>query len=364
MPPFVPTDFPIISGISKAIDAAKERIKEKFREMFKPIRELGDKVTALGIIWEIFQQKLGVFFTELKKRFPILQTLETFVTDLPENVKTLSSTLSENLGRAFALVKERVEKDVLPKLKELKDQGLVFVNKLSAKWAQIIREKISPAINEVFIPDLIKLRNAWLRGVNKIFSKGAKIINEDVVPAIKTNLIPELEKLIVPLLPTINELVQTLVKLIGEELVAAIELLGKAWDTFKADILNPFIERFESLGGVLDQLVILFQKLIEKIEAIDVTSLLPFLGTSPSPLEEGLRGINSALREMSSIRLPAFQNALQLQAGGFGGASPMFRQMGAQTTVNINTGGNQINSPMDLAMVEVAVTRIIQRQFA
>jgi hypothetical protein len=139
--------------------------------------------------------------------------------------------------------------------------------------------------------------------------------------------------------------------------------LGKALIFFKDKILAPLKLGFESIEKVITSVKDLIGKLADKIMALDLSKLIPFIGSSPAPLAVGLMSINDALREMNSIRLPQFAQGIGGLGGGF---RPVAAGAGASTasTTNNNqsvTVNNSVRSNMDLAAIQATVERTVVR---
>ena len=114
-----------------------------------------------------------------------------------------------------------------------------------------------------------------------------------------------------PALQTVWEWFEDKILPVLEEVRAFVaDKIGPILEWFNKEVIKPLMTGIGGVVSVVEGLVSWLKDLAKTIRNLDLTKLLPFLGSSPSPLEMGIRGINSALREMSGLGLPTLTGSL------------------------------------------------------
>lgn len=100
-----PSAFAITSSITEAIEKAKAALKEKFKDIFKPLGEAWESINynikvKLAEAWDHFKETVGKAWDALKVKYPILQDVEDWVTNLPEKLRTVRDWFSDKIPQA------------------------------------------------------------------------------------------------------------------------------------------------------------------------------------------------------------------------------------------------------------------------
>ena len=298
----IPTGFSITSRIGDAVEAMKQQLKDKFADMFKPITDAWDnmvkKVSGLGTVWDEFKVTVGEAWGVLKEKFPILQDVEDWVTNLPANLKILGTSLKEDFLNAMTAVGDYID-DVL---KPLWDS---FADFSMAAW-------------ELALAHITKL---W---------------NESVLPALK-DVWAYLDQNVIPIFVTLGD------------------ILTDLWE----NVISKLADGFKSVTGALKNLTDWFNKWTVKLrdmkEKVD-----PITGQSPSPVEEGLMGINKQLQVLATTRMPALANMGSQMAGAMAPTQMLSPQ--SNTSIVNNMGGNTFNNGTSEAAFNARVEQAMKRQ--
>lgn len=304
----IPTGFDISSRIGDAIDAAKLAIKEKFKDIFKPLREAWDKikidVMALGQVWDQFSDTVGNAWDRLKGKYPILQDVEDWTKNaIPLIQKNADgwTFFGERYGWAWSEVERKY-----PILQKVGD------------W---FRDKFPEAIENVatnLVTGRMSLYNRWLMFLT--------FLKDDFWPWMKDTLWPGLVDF-------------------ADTVVTPLE-------TAIAGVAESFQWWYDKIVQLSSEAV---TKALEQIN-----KLLDFVtGHSPSPLELGLKGVNQQLQVLATTRLPSIANmGRQMQ----GAMAPM-QQLSpiSNTNVTMNMGGNNFYGGQDMAAFDARVTQSLRR---
>lgn len=295
----------LATGIGTAIEGVKAQMQAAFADIFAPLQEawanIKEDIFDLGRVWDAFAATVGSAWDKLKEQFPFLQEVETFVTGLPEQLLILGDAFMSFLGNALEPTWDFIKTNLLPIFISLKKLGIVIVEKALELLASLFLN-----------PFLTTIQTVWT------------FIKEELIPLFEGPL-------------------------------------TTAFEFFRENILDRITEGFEGLRTILGRVRDFIDDLVNAISNLDVSALNPFMGRSPSPLEIGFRGISEAMQEMSRVRLPELNRALQpLQAGAMG-TSPLQRAPNS-IVMNNNFGGNNISGGMDAAAFDAMVSRSVRRQ--
>ena len=297
----VPEGFSITSRIGDAVEAMKQQLKTKFADMFKPINDAWDemvkKVSGLGTVWDEFKVTVGEAWGVLKEKFPILQDIEDWVTNLPENLKILGTSLKEDFLGAMAAVGDYIN-DVL---KPLFDSFVAF----------------SLAALELSLANLTKL---W---------------NENILPALK-DVWAYLEENVIPIFITLGD------------------ILTDLWENVISKLADGFVSVTKALKTLTDWFNRWTIKLREMKKNVD-----PIESKSPSPIEKGLMGINKQLQVLATTRLPALANMGMQMRGAMAPIQQLAPQ--SSTSIVNNMGGNTFNNGQSEAAFHARVQQSMRR---
>lgn len=263
-----PAGWDITSRISEAIDRAKAALKEKLKELFKPLTdawaEIQKQLGKLSDTWSQFKIDVGKAWEGLKEKYPILQAIEDWVKNLPTSLSELKLAWSE------------FKTDVLGYWAEIKEQYPIF-------------EEIEDWFKRM--PDHISYVSSFLTGIFANSIRGIVrllvIGGEGVALSWALGIIDDFFKNILP------DAIQVFIDGALLQLAIGLDNAAKAARGLKSAL--------EELGGVKNAL------------ATVGVGLIPFLGKSPSPLEKGLTGVNRALRELDAnlfTRMSSISTAL------------------------------------------------------
>jgi len=306
-----PTEFDLTSKIGSAIEDAKEALKGKFADLFSP---LTDAIANVKEDWKDFTDSIDGFVTDItgawdrmKEKYTIFQDLEDLLLSIPEKVEDVKEAFSPLLSDAWQKIVSFWEEDLKPTFDSLGE----LLNTIVSKALETLAEK--------FDLNLTNATSLW------------EFIKEKFVPDWETVL--------------------------DGALTWSIE-----------HVFNPLATGLDSIGKALEGVRDWFDRLAEAIRNLDVSKILMFLGHSPSPLERGLRGINDAMQELTTVHFPALNQEMSMipTMGSVPGPSPTYRGTGGPITTN-NTfqfGGNTISNGMSLAQFEAHVVRVIRREMS
>lgn len=302
----------IAGRIGSAIDAAKGKLKEKFAELFAPLKKAWEtNLAKLGEAWTTFTDGLGEVWTDIKTRWPGLQTLEDWVVDLPEKIKTMITEGWDKLKVALTPVWELLHDDLLPVLNDLKNLVIGAVTAKILDFAEAIWGKNG--------------EGGLLAGLKKIW----EWLDEKVVPILE------------------------------EAFPTALELL-------RIQYVQPFTDGINSMKEALKLAHQWLGNLVEKLQSSNAKRARElwrgWLGKSPSPMAVGISTAADAMERMASVSLPKLQMAMTgpRGAGAMGGST--FRPAGNVTnnsnSFNFNTTNN---AAIDAVAFEASVLRVVRR---
>jgi phage-related minor tail protein len=156
LPGAMPTaaQFDIGSRIGDAIDNAKQLLKRKAAELFKPLLDAWDTIQKeLGKVGETFDDFKEIVVKVCEKIIeiasPIMEDIRLWLEEnLPKAIEAARKALSV-LRSAFIKVRRYVVVYLLPKLRELANNALQRIANLSQTIAEFWTDKLLPAFKEV-----------------------------------------------------------------------------------------------------------------------------------------------------------------------------------------------------------------------
>lgn len=204
---------------------------------------------------------------------------------------------------------------------------IVAVGLLAAAWTENwggIRQKLKDAWNTIF--PILKDVWKWLKvNIPKAIESVTNWWNNKFLPAMK-EAGEWIDQHLKPFLVALGKVMIRLGRK-GIKFIAGLwnNVLKPAfqdiWSWIK-DKLTPQVEGlsggFFSVADAIEAATGWLESLNEGLKDLDLSNIFPFIESSPAPLEKGLRGISSALAEMSRIYLPEFDRQLAgFRSGGF-----------------------------------------------
>ena len=239
---------------------------------------------ALEIVWAFIQDKV----------IPILQMLvEVYIAQLQRNIATLSDIWENVLLPAIIKVVDWITGTLVPVLKALFEVWLAAVQKgieiLSAVWLNVLLPAIETVwqfIQEVLIP---------------IFEAVAEVVSAVVQKAIEI-LAGIWENVLLPAIEAVWEFIKTKVIPILEALAKKIYDRIEPALTFIKGIFDKAKRAISGMKGAVQGLVDWLGRLANKISNISLPGWMT--PGSPTPFEMGVRGMSSAIEELSRHRLP------------------------------------------------------------
>jgi hypothetical protein len=306
-------DFPLVTRISEAIDAAKERLRAKFEllwaQMTQPFKDawlsIQKDIGRLGETWDRFTDTVGQAWDKLKEKYPFLQAVEDWTREGTPLVERVGEKW-EFFGGRYAWAWGEVEKKH-PTLQKIR------------RWLGEEMPKAIDAITGALVTDEFSLYNRW----------------KMLLSWLKTDFWPWMRDTLWP-------------KLVD----------------FANDVITPLEEAIdgitESFQWWYDVIIKLGSSLVE--DALrQLNQLLDFVtGHSPSPLERGLRGVTAAMQELGAVGLPNL-GALYPQASL--ATAPYTASRSNYYSQTNHVGPFHINNGMDQAAAEAMIRRVLRQEF-
>lgn len=363
----------IVAGVEEFIIKVQE-IVEPIMQWISENVKLQDVLIGLGVaiatvvlpvIWSIITAVAPVIATFLaavavvallrtawENDFLGIRTAltEAWNSHIKPALEKLGEWLGEKIPEAVKVVKDWWENQMLPALRTVWEflSANVFpifqtlaaflvgafkaaIETISSIWQNVLK----PAIETVwgFLQDhVFPLFQAFGRFLSSVFS------------LVLTVMAGIWENVLAPALEVVFDW-------ISDKLSPVFEALSDFWDTTLLPIIKKVSEWFEEklggalsfIGDLLDGLAGAFDKLGGWLEGLK--DKLPDWMTpgSPTPLEIGLRGIGSALQQLTGMRLPAFRAGIELIEPEIGAVTSNLndnRDPGEQTNVTYNLNAN------------------------
>jgi len=267
----------------------------------------------------------------------------------------IGSLLAEKIEEAKGLILEKLD-DMLQPVRDKFSEWKDIIEDLGKKWVwftgilnEFWEKKVNPILIWINENLLTPLKNVW------------KFIREFILPVLKSlgtmillglkvsfkNLWFVLTDLVLPALSDLWDWFNVKLREALEFLGVDVDTLGTTFETFKQNILDKIIEGFEWFKTLLGKVRDKIDEINRLLRNFDPSALWPFIGTSPSPLEIGLRGIIDAMDDLNFRSLPGFQmNMLPATTG-------------SQVNIRNDFGGNNISSGMDMAMLERKIISVV-----
>lgn len=155
--------------------------------------------------------------------------------------------------------------------------------------------------------------------------------------------------------------------------------LTEILNSFKTGVLDPLATGFNSVKTAIKGVVEWLGSLIEKARNVDLSSLIPFISSSPAPLALGLEQSRAQMARMARTELPALARAagrldpmgnMIPQAGRPGGAAAAIRDMDRRrdgerapdqrTMLGKIAETVEINNQMDLEMFKAFLLQTME----
>jgi hypothetical protein len=301
------------SKIGEQIEAAKDAIKERAKGLFKPLTDAWDSIkltiSGLGTAWDKFVLIVGGAWDTLKKKYPVLQDIETWISNMlsDTSLPALVTEIGTNLLKAITDVWDFMKKFFTP---------------------------IFEGIGDVFDSLLEKSFELFLLWFEDLLSE----LNE-IWTFLKDTLMPFWEDPVKPFF---------------EEFVGGLK-----------DGLTSIQTMAETIGGLL-------RGLASAIDNFDMAKLWALIGRSPAPLAVGLASINKELKVMKALNMPGIIGGSGRMNFGMRNFQPM-RQNPINVNVsapsgmdgrmgNMQLGPNTFTEPFRDAQMAAGVRRIIRRR--
>lgn len=236
----------------------------------------------------------------------------------------MAKWLSKNIPIAIQVLSDFWTNVLLPVLTEVQDfikTTLIPIFKVIVAWLQV-----NVPIAVQYLSDL--WNNTLYPAIQKIWA------------FISTYLVPIFLGIADVLSATVGLAVQVLAGLWQNVLQPA---LSTVWRFIQNNIIPIFQRLARSLSPVKDMLRSVadwIKRVADKLRSIRLPSWLT--GKSPSPFENTLHGISDALKEISGVRLPKFQAALDFGSPPMMAASSPGGGMGVGSASNMSMDNSRI----------------------
>lgn len=353
----------IAEGVQNVIDTVKPYLEQAWEWITQNV-ELKDVLAGLAIviasvvlpaIWGVISAALPLVatFAGIVAVVALLRNawendwggIRTTLTEFWENtakpaLEKLAEWLADNIPVAIAWLKDAWENVLLPAIKNVWNWIETNLIPLFLKLSDWLSNAIPTAIET--------LRSFWedklLPAINAVWS----FIDTYLVPIFQdiidiagrvielaiTAMQGAWENVLLPAIEAVWGFIDEHLLPIFEDIREFIEnKLGPVVRWLADDVFTPLANTLE--GGVKRALEWLHEKL-EAIKGFLDNFKLPDWLTpgSPTPFELGLRGINSALDQLSRHALPAFSAELQLEPVGIAAITAAGNRGGGSTTYN------------------------------
>jgi len=231
----------------------------------------------------------------------------------------------------------------------------IALQTLADFWQNVLLPAINAVwafIRDYLVPLFQALIQVWIATMKLELTILAGIWQNVLLPAlsavwsfIKDKVIPIFRELIDFIVETVGPKVEWLTGLVDKlkgVFEAVRDAIGKATDKLKA-----FADKIKELGDKLPDWM---------------------KPGSPTPLEIGLWGINNAIRQLSSVELPRLAASMTgLSMAQVQAPPAMISPMGALAAgaggPNVTIGPNTLQDPIDLAVLEATIERVVARKF-
>jgi len=268
---------------------------------------------------------------------PLFEMLGDAVLMIADAVLPLAVTLIEMLVPPFVQLITTLLPAIMPLL-----EGLIgaFVEILTALMplVSVILEQLLPIFVELIATLLPPLTELLLAVVGVLIDLlGA------VVPVIAA-LVEELA----PIIGALTELIAAGLQLALEALAALVNnVVRPALDGLKRGVIDPLVKGIDGITGAVQGVIDWMGRLADRLHSVTLPDWLT--PGSPTPFEEGLRGIAAAMSDVAAISGPTFGGiagggapALAgAGAGGMGGAVQITVHIGSVTQGNAYAAGQE-----------------------
>jgi phage-related protein len=342
-------------------------------------------ITTLSTIWTTmlvpaFQSTVAWVKENL---LPVFATLQSWFTQvLPLAIGVIATKWEEILLPALLALSEVWKTDIQPALEMLWEWMATNIPPILESLSVLFETVLKPAmmvvgtfISETLIPIIGMLVGKILTALVPILNVLTLLWQETLLPAIQA-IWGFIEANLIPIITALAELIGAVLGLALDVIIGLftalndylVENLAPHMETFGAWLNETFGPALEGISDWLQKVVDWFQKLKDKVSNIRLPDWMT--PGSPTPLEIGLRGIASAMQELTTSKLPAFKAELDMLsvAPRMGGVAQAAMVAGPQVmpsnNVTINMGENNISTQIDAAMFEQKVLQVVTSAIA
>lgn len=386
--------LPPVSQILATTAAAFFGILEAVTPLIPPLMELASSI--LRPLADIFT---SVVISATPFVNDIVATLIPLISELQTTLQPIVSTILVDLARVFTQVIKAIGPllemilpplvdlflqvitallplidDVFPMLVDLVLQIIQAFAPLVAEILPIVAE-LMVALIDAIIPLIEEILPVLIEFVMNVIDAFLPVIEEilPVAAELFLALIEAIAPLIEALFPVLVELLDGLITIITPLLDALMPLFVELMTALKNAIQEamPYIEDFA--GWIEDHVVPAVKGVSDAIsEAVGwiadfaaglVDLVLPdfLVSHSPTPFEIGLRGISSAMRELTTGELPAFGSGLdQLSYGGSMAISSQGSTAPVQLVINYQPLFSTVDQDEVANKIRPLINRIIR----
>jgi hypothetical protein len=318
-------------------------------------------VAALGYAWENnflgMRDTLTAFWETTVK--PALADLWNWLSvNIPIALQALSDFWTNVLLPAINQVWAWIQANLIPLLQELWNWLSINV--------PLALQTLSDFWNTVLLPAIMAVWNFIQVSVIPLLTSLANVVSAILGVAIEA-LAGLWQNILLPALQAVWAFIQDSVVPILEKIGSTIsEAVQPMLEWISDFINNSVVPAWTAFTDVIAKVVEWLDRVAHAISNLQLPSWLQ--PGSPTPFELGLRGISSALAELSTTQLPKFRAGLDIEADSIPGSrifgtSNNSAPSAVNNTQNIfNLGGNTLANGMDMGVFEARIIRVLERQ--
>lgn len=285
-----------------------------------PIAAIGAAVAALYVAWDTnflgIKDALTGFWNTTGQ--PIFETLKQWLAQtLTAAIQRLSDFWNETLQPALRSAWVFIDQNVIPIMillgrKVFADLGAA-ISTLAGFWTNTLQPALSAVwsfLNTNVIPLFQALYSVHVAALNLILTALAGVFQNVVLPAgqivvglFAEQLRPAIEYVSGTLIPGLQAVLAVMVEYWRSTLGPILQVIGGYFSNQVAGGINAVVTAVQAAIGWINSLA----------DALNNIKLPEFLTPgSPTPMEWGLRGINTAMKELASSTMPQFEARLAM----------------------------------------------------
>lgn len=337
-----------------------------------PIAAIGVAVGALYAAWDSnflgIKDTLTGFWNSTGQ--PIFETLRTWLAQtLTAAIQRLSDFWNETLQPALRQVWSFIQDSVIPLLTRLGTTVFGALGSAISTLAGFWTNTLQPAISAVWsfidtnvIPLLQALGAVHMAAVNLAATALAGVFQNVVMPVLsvladyfRNQLATAIDAVTNYAIPAVQAAFQALTDFWNTT-------LGPIVQTIAGYFRNQIAPAIDAVSGAIQSAIGWLQNLADALNNIELPGFLT--PGSPTPMEWGLRGINTAMKELASSTMPQFEARLAMLVepqlvNGYTPSNMLAGQMASNVSnVTHNFNQNVVTNNPQFAAQSYALARL------